>query len=99
MQDLQHLLMLQHAEQAVQQYLEPHRSGLRAVQHQAGDVEDDVGLHHLHLHAEVVRVLVAELVQGWNQKMEKLKTTRGKAEDDLTTMVKLIGKEVVVLIK
>lgn len=60
--------MLQDAEESVQENLETHRSGLGPVEHQAGDVEHDVGLHDLHLHPEVVGVLVAELVKRCNDK-------------------------------
>lgn len=63
MQDVEHLLLLQDAEQTVQQDLEPHGHCLRAVEHQAADVEHHVGLHDLHL-GGVVQVLRAELVQG-----------------------------------
>lgn len=63
-QDVQHLLLLQHGEEAVEEDLEPDRDGLGAVEHQAADVEYHVGLHDLHL-GRVVQVLGAELVQGW----------------------------------
>lgn len=63
-QDVQHLLLLQHGEEAVEEDLEPDRNGLGAVEHQAADVEHHVGLHDLHL-GRVVQVLGAELVQGW----------------------------------
>lgn len=63
-QDVQHLLLLQHGEEAVEEDLEPDGDGLGAVEHQAADVEHHVGLHDLHL-GRVVQVLGAELVQGW----------------------------------
>lgn len=63
-QDVQHLLLLEHGEEAVQQDLEPDWDGLGAVEHQAADVEHHVGLHDLHL-GRVVQVLGAQLVQGW----------------------------------
>lgn len=65
-QDVQHLLLLEHGEEAVQQDLEPDGDGLRAVEHQAADVEHHVGLHDLHL-GRVVQVLGAQLVQGWEE--------------------------------
>lgn len=63
MQDVQHLLLLQHGEEAVQEDLEPDRDGLGAVQHQAADVEHHVGLYDFHLR-RVVQVLGAQLIQG-----------------------------------
>ena len=60
-QDVQHLFLLQHGEQAVQQDLQPDGYGLGAVQHQAADVEHHVALNDLHL-GGVVQVLGAELV-------------------------------------
>lgn len=66
---MQHLLLLEHGEEAVQQDLEPDGDGLRAVEHQAADVEHHVGLHDLHL-GWVVQVLCAQLVQGWAQEEE-----------------------------
>lgn len=63
-QDVQHLLLLQHGEEAVEEDLEPDGDGLGAVEHQAADVKHHVGLHDLHL-GRVVQVLGAELVQGW----------------------------------
>lgn len=62
-QDVQHLLLLQDAEETVQQDLEPHRHRLRPVEHQTADVKHHVGLHDLHL-GGVVEVLRAELIQG-----------------------------------
>lgn len=62
-QDVQHLFLLQHGEEAVQKDLEPDGNGLGAVQHQAADVEHHIGLNDLHL-GRVVQVLGAELVQS-----------------------------------
>lgn len=60
-QDVQHLFLLEHGEEAVQQDLEPDGDRLGAVQHQAADVKHHVGLDDLHL-GRVVEVLGAELV-------------------------------------
>ena len=73
MQHLQDLLMLQHGEQPVQEDLQPDGRGVGAVQHQGSDVEHDVGLHHLHLQAQVHQVVGAELVQGWGGGVGMLK--------------------------
>lgn len=62
-QNVQHLLLLEHREEAVEEDLEPDGHGLGAVQHQAADVEHHVGLNDLHL-GRVVQVLGAELVQS-----------------------------------
>lgn len=62
-QDVQHLLLLQHGEEAVEEDLEPDWHGLGAVQHQAADVEHHIGLNDLHL-GRMVQVLGAELVQS-----------------------------------
>lgn len=62
-QDVQHLFLLEHGEEAVKENLEPDRYSLGAVQHQAADVEHHIGLNDLHL-GRVVEVLGAELVQG-----------------------------------
>lgn len=62
-QDVQHLFLLQHGEEAVEKDLEPDGYGLGAVQHQAADVEHHVRLNDLHL-GRVVQVLGAELVQS-----------------------------------
>lgn len=62
-QDVQHLFLLQHGEEAVEKDLEPDGYGLGAVQHQAADVEHDIGLNDLHL-GRVVQVLGAKLVQS-----------------------------------
>ena len=51
--------MLKDAEQAIQEDLEADGRGMGPVQHQAGDVEDDVGLDHLHRHPEVVNVAIS----------------------------------------
>ena len=61
-QDVQHLFLLQHGEEAVEEDLESDGHGLGAIQHQAADVEHHVGLNDLHL-GRVVQVLRAELVQ------------------------------------
>ena len=57
-QDVQHLFLLQHGKEAVEEDLEPDGYGLGAVQHQAADVEHHVGLNDLHL-GRVVQVLGA----------------------------------------
>ncbi len=62
-QDVQHLFLLQHGEEAVEKDLEPDGYGLGAVQHQAAYVEHHIGLNDLHL-GRVVQVLGAELVQS-----------------------------------
>lgn len=62
-QDVQHLFLLQHGEEAVKKDLEPDRHRLGAVQHQAADVEHHIGLNDLHL-GRVVQVLGAQLVQS-----------------------------------
>lgn len=62
-QDLDHLLLLQHGEQAVQQDLQADGDGLRAVQHQAADVEHHVGVHDLHL-AALVQVVHLQFAQS-----------------------------------
>lgn len=62
-QDVQHLLLFEHGEEAVQKDFEPDGYGLGAVQHQAADVEHHIGLNDLHL-GRVVEVLGAELVQS-----------------------------------
>lgn len=63
MQDVQHLFLLEHGEEAVKKDLEPDRYSLGAIQHQAADVEHHIGLNNLHL-GRVVEVLGAELVQS-----------------------------------
>lgn len=63
MQDVQHLLLLEHGEKAVEKDLEPDRYRLGAVQHQATDVKHYIGLNDLHL-GRVVEMLGAELVQS-----------------------------------
>lgn len=62
-QDVQHLFLLEHREEAVQKDLEPDGYSLGAVKHQAADVEHNIGLNNLHL-GRVVEVLGAELVQS-----------------------------------
>lgn len=62
-QDLDHLLLLQDGEQAVQEDLEADGDGLRAVQHQAADVEHHIGVDDLHL-AALVHVVHLQLAQG-----------------------------------
>lgn len=70
-QDVEHLFLLEHGEEAVEEDLEPDGNRLGAVQHQAADVEHHVGLDDLHL-GWVVEVLGAQLVQGW--KVEQVTT-------------------------
>lgn len=70
-QNLQDLFMLQHAEKTVEKDLEADRSCLSPVQHQTGDVEDDVRLHHLDLHAEIESVLVSKFVKGCNTQNQR----------------------------
>lgn len=60
---MQHLLLLQYAEESVKQYLQSHRHSLSTVEHQAADVKHNIGLHNLHL-GWVVEVLSTKLVQG-----------------------------------
>lgn len=62
-QDVQHLFLLEHGEEAVEKDLEPDRYSLGAIQHQAADVEHHIGLNDLHL-GRMVEVLGAELVQS-----------------------------------
>ena len=56
--------MLQDTEESVEEDLEANGRGVGTVQHQTGDVEHDVGLDNLHIHAQVQQVLVAEFVQS-----------------------------------
>jgi len=63
MQDVQHLLLLEHREEAVEKDLEPDWDSLGAVQHQTADVKHHIGLNNLHL-GRMVEVLGAELVQS-----------------------------------
>lgn len=70
MQDVQHLFLLQHGEEAVEKDLESNRYGLGAIQHQAADVEHHIRLNDLHL-GRVVQVLGAELVQSCADERER----------------------------
>lgn len=79
MQDVQHLLLLEHGEQAVKKDLEPDRYGLGAIQHQAADVKHHIGLNDLHL-GWVVEVLGAELVQSCMDEW----ATRGERQEGNT---------------
>lgn len=45
MQHLEHLVLLQHGEQPVQEYLQAYRERLATVKHQTGDVKRRVGLY------------------------------------------------------
>lgn len=80
MQDVQHFLLLEHGEEAVEKDLEPDRYGLGAVQHQAADIEHHIGLNDLHL-GRVVEVLGAELVQSCMDEQ----VTRGERQREIHT--------------
>lgn len=84
-QDVQHLFLLQHGEEAVEKDLEPNRYGLGAVQHQAADVEHHIRLHNLHL-GRVVQVLGAELVQSCVDECVE----RGERKENAHTQARLM---------
>lgn len=65
MQDLQDLVVLQHAEEPVEEDLEADGRRLRPVKHQTGDVEDGALLDYLHLHAEYELGTSADRVESW----------------------------------
>ena len=49
-EDLEDVIVLEDAEEAIEEDLETDGCRLAPVQHQTGDVEHDVGLDDLHLH-------------------------------------------------
>ena len=75
MQDLQYLLMLQHTEEPIKEDLESYRGGLCAVEEQAGNVKDNIGLDDFHLHPKLVHVAVSQFVHGCNEETELVKQT------------------------